>query len=227
MLETNQQNLQEWLRLTAQRRLGRDYINQNFIASKTALIVVDMQNYFMKPGFLAACPAAIKIVPAVNKLADNVRKKGGAVVWVQTTASVEATKGWSVYRELFSSENWERRNIELAEDHEGYSLWSELMFQESDCYVKKSRFSAFITGSSDIDIQLKSRNLDTLLIAGVATGVCCEATARDAMMLNYRTTMVSDGLASMTNESHENALKALYGMFADVQMVAEICKKLS
>lgn len=227
MKNINQQSLQDWLRLTTQRRLGRDYINQNFAASKTALIVVDMQNYFMKPGFLAACPMAIKIVPAINKLADNLRRKGGLVVWVQTSASAEATKGWSIYKELFSSENWERRNVELAEDHEGYSLWPELMYKKTDCYVKKYRFSAFIPGSSDIDIQLKSQNIDTLLIAGVATGVCCEATARDAMMLNYRTTMVSDGLASMTIESHENALKALYGMFTDVQMVSEICEKLA
>lgn len=220
------QSLQDWLRLMSRRRLGRDYINQNFVANKTALIVVDMQNYFMKPGFLAACPMAIEIVPAINKLADNLRGKGGLVVWVQTTSSAEATEGWSVYQELFSAENWERRNIELAEDHEGYSLWPEFVFRETDCYVKKSRFSAFIPGSSDIDTLLKAQNIDTLLIAGVATGVCCEATARDAMMLNYRTTMVSDGLASMTIESHESALKALYGMFTDVQMVSEICDKL-
>ena len=224
---TDDTTLASWLRATAQKRLGRDYIYERFDAETAALVVVDMQNYFMKPGFLAACPMAIDIVPAINRMAQDLRAKGGVVVWVQTTAAPQATKDWGVYQGLFSPENWQRRNTELAEDHEGYALWPELDVGEDDLFVKKTRFSAFIPGSSDIDAQLKSSNIDTLFVSGVATGVCCEATARDAMMLNYRTAMVSDGLAAMTIDSHENALKALYGMFTDVQSVDEISEKLS
>jgi ureidoacrylate peracid hydrolase len=219
-------NLHEWLRAKARDRLGRDYIYGSFDAAKTALVVVDMQNYFMKPGFLAACPMAIEIVSAINELSANVRSQGGAIVWVQTTAAPEATKDWGVYQELFSPENWQRRNVELSEDHEGYALWPELGVKDTDIFVKKTRFSAFISNSSDIDAQLKSRRIDTLLVSGVATGVCCEATARDAMMLNYRTVMVSDALAAMSLDSHENALKALYGLFTDVQTSTEISEKL-
>lgn len=228
MLDNASDNsLATWLRSKAQERLGRDYIYENFDAEKTALVVVDMQNYFMKPGFLAACPMAIDIVPAINRMAQDIRAKGGAVVWVQTSAAPDATKDWGVYQGLFSAENWQRRNVELAEDHEGYALWSDMDAHEDDLYVRKTRFSAFIPGSSDIDTQLKQRNIDTLLISGVATGVCCEATARDAMMLNYRIAMLSDGLAAMTVDSHENALKALYGMFSDVQSVDEVIEKLA
>ena len=226
MNKMDQSGLNDWLRAKARDRLGRDYINEKFDAAKTALVVVDMQNYFMKPGFLAACPMAIKIVPAINDLAATLRSKGGAIVWIQTTAAPEATKDWGVYQELFSPENWQRRNIELAEEHEGYALCPDLMVEETDLLVKKTRFSAFISGSSDIDAQLKSREIDTLLVSGVATGVCCEATARDAMMLNYRTAMVSDALAAMSLDSHENALKGLYGLFADVQTTTEISEKL-
>ena len=226
MNKMDQPSLHEWLRAKARDRLGRDYIYESFDAAKTALVVVDMQNYFMKPGFLAACPMAIEIVPAINQLAANVRSKGGAIVWVQTTAASEATKNWGVYQELFSPENWQRRTIELAEEHEGYALWPELDVKDTDIFVKKTRFSAFIPGSSDIDGHLKSRKIDTLLVSGVATGVCCEATARDAMMLNYRTAMVSDALAAMSLDSHENALKALYGLFTDVQTSTEISEKL-
>jgi ureidoacrylate peracid hydrolase len=50
--------------------------------------------------------------------------------------------------------------------------------------------------SSDIDAQLRSRGIDTLLIAGTATNVCCESTARDAMMLDYRVIMLSDANAT-------------------------------
>ncbi|MDC0196712.1 cysteine hydrolase [Gammaproteobacteria bacterium] len=226
MTEANEQSLQDWFRSQAQIRLGRDYINEKFVAKKTALVVVDMQNYFMKPGFLAACPMAIEIVPAINKMADNLRSKGGLVVWIQTSADPEATKDWGVYKEFYTPENWQRRNIELAEDHQGYAIWPELTVLEKDLRITKSRFSAFIDGSSDINEQLRSLNIDTLLVSGVATDVCCESTARDAMMLNYRTTMVLDALASMTNEAHSNSLKALYGMFADVQTCSEISTKL-
>mgnify|MGYP006083733903 CR=1 FL=1 len=226
MNNINKQSLQAWFRAHSQSRLGRDYINERFVAKKTALVVVDMQNYFMKPGFLAACPMAIEIVPVINEMANNLRDKGGIVVWIQTTAAPEATENWGVYRELYTPENWERRNTELAEDHEGYKIWPELNTEQSDLYVKKSRFSAFISGSSNIVKELSSYNIDTLLISGVATNVCCEATARDAMMLNYRTIMVMDGLAAMTLDYHENALKALYGMFVDVQNADEICEKL-
>ena len=226
MTEANEQSLQDWFRSQAQIRLGRDYINEKFVAKKTALVVVDMQNYFMKPGFLAACPMAIEIVPAINKMADNLRSKGGLVVWIQTSADPEATKDWGVYKEFYTPENWQRRNVELAEDHQGYAIWPELTVLGKDLRITKSRFSAFIDGSSDINEQLRSLNIDTLLVSGVATDVCCESTARDAMMLNYRTTMVLDALASMTNEAHSNSLKALYGMFADVQTCSEISTKL-
>ena len=219
-------NLQAWLRSAAQSRVGRDYLIEKFVAKKTALVVVDMQNYFMKPEFQAGCPMAIEIVPKVNEMVQTLRAKGGSIVWVQTTAAPEATVDWGIYQELNAPEKWARRNIELSENHEGYELYTELDVDVDDLFVNKTRFSAFIPGSSDIEIQLKFRNIDTLLITGVATGVCCEATARDAMMLNYRTTMVSDGLAAMTIESHENALKGLFGMFADVQLVSEVSEKL-
>ena len=134
MNNMDRQNLQSWFRAHSRSRLGRDYINESFTAKKTALVVVDMQNYFMKPGFLAACPMAIEIVPVINKMANDLRKKGGVVVWIQTTAAPEATEDWGIYRELYTTENWERRNTELAEDHEGYEIWSKLLsFQK--CYI--------------------------------------------------------------------------------------------
>ena len=100
------------------------------------------------------------------------------------------------------------------------------MLEKEDIYVKKTRFSAFIDGSSDINQQLRSHEIDNVLISGVATNVCCEATARDAMMLNYNTTMISDALAAMTPEAHENSLRSIYGLFTDVQTVAEVIEKL-
>jgi ureidoacrylate peracid hydrolase len=82
--------------------------------------------------------------------------------------------------------------------------------------VEKNRFSAFIQGSSDLAQVLRSRGLDTVLITGTVTNVCCESTARDAMMLNFRTIMISDGNAAVTDEDHNASLCAFYLTFGDV-----------
>jgi ureidoacrylate peracid hydrolase len=82
--------------------------------------------------------------------------------------------------------------------------------------VEKNRFSAFIQGSSNLADVLRDRGLDTILVTGTVTGVCCESTARDAMMLNFKTVMVSDGNAAMTDEDHNASLASFYLTFGDV-----------
>ncbi len=63
---------------------------------------------------------------------------------------------------------------------------------------------------------LRSRGLDTLLITGTVTNVCCESTARDAMMLNFKTIMVTDGNAAVTDEDHNASLAGFYLIFGDI-----------
>ncbi len=68
---------------------------------------------------------------------------------------------------------------------------------------------------------LRDRGIDTLLITGTATNVCCESSARDAMMLNFKVVMVSDGLATHNDEEHNATLSNFYGLFGDVQTMDE------
>jgi len=223
--ETNQ-SFFDWLRRQTQKRVGRDYIFQELDPVKTAVVNVDMQHYFMSPGYQAACPMSLTIIPQLNLLCEKVRESGGVIIWVQTTADTYATDNWKTYEELHSPERWARRSIELAESHKGFKLHPDLDVRDEDIFTIKKRFSAFISGSSDLQTKLEGRGISTVLITGVATGVCCESTARDAMMLNYRVVMVSDALAAMTLDAHENSLKALHGFFADVQTVDEIFKHM-
>jgi ureidoacrylate peracid hydrolase len=88
--------------------------------------------------------------------------------------------------------------------------------------MEKNRFSAFIQGSSELAQVLRSRALDTVLITGTVTNVCCESTARDAMMLNFRTIMISDGNAAVTDEDHSASLCAFYLTFGDVMSTGEV-----
>ena len=111
-------------------------------------------------------------------------------------------------------------------DGEGYDYWHFNDIRPEDAQVTKTRYSAFIQGSSNIERDLRDRGIDTLLIAGTATNVCCESSARDAMMLNFKVVMVSDGLATHNDEEHNATLSIFYGLFGDVQTVDEALQSL-
>jgi ureidoacrylate peracid hydrolase len=198
-------------------RRGREHVFDDLDPRKTALVVVDMQNAFMLPGVAhSLCPMAEKIVPNINRLAAAVRATGGTVVWIKTTFTPQALRDWSNYFAMVTPEQGKKRMAALTANSKGHELWSGLDVTTGDLIVEKNRFSAFIQGSSQLAEVLRSRALDTLLITGTVTNVCCESTARDAMMLNFRTIMISDGNAAVTDEDHNGSLCAFYLTFGDV-----------
>jgi ureidoacrylate peracid hydrolase len=198
-------------------RHGREHVHDNLDPRKTALVVVDMQNAFMLPGVAhALCPMAEKIVPNINRLAEAVRGSGGAVVWIKTIYTEETLRSWSTLYDMLGPQRSAKRAEALAAKSKGYELWSGLDVRPKDLIVEKSRYSAFIQDSSKLADKLRSRGLDTLLITGTVTNVCCESTARDAMMLNFKTIMVTDGNAAMTDEDHNASLIGFYLIFGDI-----------
>jgi ureidoacrylate peracid hydrolase len=198
-------------------RRGRAHIYDNLDPRKTALVVVDMQNAFMLPDVAhSLCPSAQTIVPNINRLAQTVRASGGNVVWIKTTFTEETLESWSTYYDLCLPEQSARRASALSAGSKGHALWAGLDVQSDDLVVEKKRFSAFIQGSSNLAEVLHANNLDTLLITGTVTGACCESTARDAMMLNFKTVMVTDGNAAMTDEQHAASLIGFYLTFGDI-----------
>jgi ureidoacrylate peracid hydrolase len=204
----------------AQRVIERRGTAHPFAAldpSKTALVVVDMQNAFMDDAVgHAVCPAARDIVPAINRLAAAVRQAGGGVFWIKTTCDERSLRDWSVAHEM-SSPAWRQKRIAaLAKDSPGHQLWPGLDVRPEDEVVEKTRFSGFLPGTSELPERLRARGLDTVLITGTVTNVCCESSARDAMMTNFKTVMVSDGNAAMTQAEHDAALTAFYNIFGDV-----------
>ncbi|HVD73142.1 MAG TPA: isochorismatase family cysteine hydrolase [Xanthobacteraceae bacterium] len=198
-------------------RRGREHVYDALDPARTALVVVDMQNAFMLAGVAhALCPMAEKIVPNINRLAQAVRMTGGTVIWIKTTFKDDALKNWSTYFEMVKPEQGARRMAALTAGNKGHELWAALDVRADDLIVEKNRFSAFIQGSSNLAEVLRERGLDTVLITGTVTNVCCESTARDAMMLNFKTIMVTDGNAAVTDEDHNASLCAFYLTFGDV-----------
>jgi ureidoacrylate peracid hydrolase len=207
-------------------RAGRPHPFDVIIPSKTALVIIDMQNYFMKPGFQGEVPMARAIVPNVNRLAAALRGLGGHVVWVKN-ATNDTRESWAVFHDwLQTPDRRDKRYATMDIGHEGHALWSELDAKPEDAQIVKKRFSAFIQGSSDIESHLRGRGIDTLLVGGTATNVCCESSARDAMMLNFKVIMVPDVLATHSDEDHNATLRTFYAIFGDVQTSDEAIESL-
>ena len=201
----------------------RLHVIDRLVPGKTALVVVDMQNFFMEEGQALEVPAARGIVPNINRLARAMRGAGGTVVWIRMTLNDEDLDQWPVFLPI----NGRRDKFRpVAAGEHGNNLWNTLEVMDSDLIVDKKRFSAFIQGSSDLHERLQERGIDTLVIVGTLTNVCCESTARDAMMLNYRVLMVSDANATITEEAHRAALMNILFVFGDVQTTADVISLL-
>jgi ureidoacrylate peracid hydrolase len=198
-------------------RHGREHVHDDLVPARTALVVVDMQNAFMLPGVAhSPCLAAQDIVPNINRLAHAVRASGGVVAWIKTTYIDESLESWSEYYRLIGPTGTGRRAAALTAGSKGHELWAGLEVEPRDLIVEKNRYSAFIQGSSELAAILRARNVDTLLVTGTVTNVCCESTARDAMMLNFKVVMVSDGNAAVTEDDHNASLRSFYLTFGDV-----------
>jgi ureidoacrylate peracid hydrolase len=172
-------------------------------------------------------PMAREIVPAINRIARAVREAGGLVAWITTIVTEESLVDWSVCNDdLSTPERRAKRYEAMREGSIGQDLWADLDVRADDARVRKTRYSAFIQGSSPLEALLRERGIDTLIVTGTVTGVCCESTARDAMMLNFKTIMVSDACAARSDAEHGAALVAFYVTFGDVMSSAEIIASL-
>lgn len=203
---------------------GKLHAFEQLAGPSTALLVVDLQNAFMVPPYSTEIPFAREIVPNVNRLAAATRAAGGCVVWIQMTQTEEDKKSWSVlYDNVHVSKTLNKTETlaRLGRGTHGHALYETLDVQPSDLKVEKRRYSAFIQGSSELDAILRSRGIDTVLITGTSTNTCCESTARDAMMINYKTVMVSDGNAGLTDEEHNASLGNVLRIFGDVMTTDE------
>ncbi len=198
-------------------RRGAEHSFADLDPKHTALVVIDLQHAFMNDAVgHAVCPAARDIVPAVNRLAAAVRAAGGGVFWIKMTHDERCLDEWSVAHRMASPEMREKRIEALSAGTLGHALWPDLDVQPEDEIVNKYRYSAFMPGTSELPERLRARGFDTVLITGTVTNVCCESSARDANMTNFRTIMVSDGNAANSQAEHDASLAAFYNTFGDV-----------
>ena len=205
------------------QRRGRVNVFDSVDPARTAHVVVDLQNGFMAPGAASEIDIAREIVPNVNSISAACRATGALNVFLQHTIDAKAHDTWSTWFEYFAHADRRKRMDEtFTEGSFGHQLWPQLEVTDADLKVKKYRFGAFVEGSSGLHGILQARGIDTLIITGTATNVCCESTARDAMMMNYKVIFVSDGCATFTDAEHNGTLGNMRAIFADVRGSTEV-----
>ncbi len=202
--------------LIHERRAGAP-IQPVLSASDTALVVIDMQTAFVDTSLPSGVPMAQSIVPNINTLAATMRERGSQVIWVYSTFDDSVKTNWSaffggVYPEQLSTSVIDN----LRAGSHGHALHSELNVHINDKQFGKDRFSAFLPGACALPDYLKQQQIKTVVIVGTLTNVCCESSARDAMMQNFNVIMISDANAARSDADHNASLTALLQTFADV-----------
>lgn len=207
-------------------RRGRVHWFDSLDPAKTAVVVIDMQNTFCAPGGPAEVPTSRGITANIDRLNHAARARGMPVIWVlHANTHWQGRSDWELFFNNVVADEVKARTIEsLAANRQ--DVWSELHTEAHDLIVMKNRYSALIQGASTLERQLRNLGIDTLLIAGTKTNVCCEATGRDAMMLDFRTVIVSDACAALSDDEHRATLETFIQQFGDVLTVDEVVERL-
>jgi ureidoacrylate peracid hydrolase len=204
-------------------RRGKLHLFERIEAPRSALVVIDMQHAFVEPGAPSAVATARDIVPNINRLASALRERGGTVAWVQATYTREGPGYWPLFFDYMVTPELSGRILgALTEGAPGHALWAGLDVKPQDLRVRKNRYSAFFPGACELPQQLRSRSIDTVLVAGTMTNVCCEASARDAMMDGFKTIVVSDANAARSDAEHVASLATILQFFGDVRTTNEV-----
>lgn len=208
-------------------RRGRIHLYDRLPPARTALVVIDMQNAFCKPGAPVEVPLSRDIVPNINLLAHSLREQGGDVVWIVTEIREHRGKtDWENFtNHIIASEVRERTIQYMAPGAEGTKLWRALEADKQDIFLVKNRYSCLAPGASPLESTLRSRGVDTMLITGTKTNVCCEATARAAWDMDFNVVMVADGCAALSDREHAASLETIIQQFGDVMTTAEVMER--
>ncbi len=204
------------------QKRGKLAVFDRFDPKRTALLVIDMQNFYV--GEIAS---VVGIIPNINRIAQRLRALGGRVVWVGMTAGADGKSLWPIYHDyFFTPEKGANHRDQLSPGHDGHKFHKDLDIQKSDNAIYKTRFSPFIKGASNIEDLLREKSIDSLIVTGTATNMCCESAARDAMMRDYKVVMVSDANGARYPEDHLAGLTSFYQSFGDVRTTEEVISDL-
>jgi isochorismate hydrolase len=175
---------------------------------RAALLAIDMQNYFDR--------IAQPVLKNILKVIQTCRRKDIPVIFTQHGHTDPDSDGGVL------GDWWGELIVDGTED---WKFLSEMTIESKEKIIAKKRYSAFF--ETDLDETLRSREIQDLIISGVMTNLCCETTARDAFMRDYRVFFLIDGTATGRSELHLATLKNLGFGFAYLLTCNELFRMLN
>ena len=186
---------QEWLKGLGRRKRWPEP------TGKAALLVLDMQNFFLVGGH-AFIPVGKAIIPNIKELVSDF---DGPVIFTRHVKDVDGNNLMNVWW----SDSIEGEDAEIVKE----------LLPLSKVVVEKHHYSAFY-GTPLVEM-LYGMGIDSVVISGVMTDLCCETTARDAFMRGFRVYFLADCTATATEERHVSSLWIISEGFGEVMTSEE------
>ena len=169
----------------------------------TALIVVDMQNIWVHPRGARYLPLSEDIVPRIQELLRFCRSNDVPVIYLHTTKRRDLADA-GIFADIKPQTHDADDQWSNFEGSPGAEIYEPLKPLQSDILVKKFRYSGFY--GTQLENLLHALGRDTIAITGVATNVCCDSTARDGAMRDFKVLFLSDCNASFSTAEQEATL---------------------
>lgn len=191
-----------------------------------ALVVVDMQNDFVRDGAPLEVPTARTTIPVIADLVDRFRREGLPIVYTRFVSDSEPGLMWLWSPQCRPDTKccWPGHMRSYA-DAEGpldcADVIEELSPRDEDMVIDKRGYGAF--HGTGFSARLRYLSVTSLVITGTVTQICVEETAREAFHHGFRTTMVSDAVSSYAPDLHAATLKNFsmkFGWVADAKDVS-------
>lgn len=191
--------------------------------SRTALVNVDMQNCFVENSPVAA-PGGVELLERINRLASRCRQAGVLVIHACHVLRPDGSNAGILMEIPPIREGMINRGSQSAALHRG------LVIDERDVILEKPRFGAF--HGTDLELLLRSRGIDTIIVTGISTSVCCETTAREAAVRDFHVLFVDDatatfGIGDLPPEAIQKATCATIGfLFGKVVTINDLMRSI-
>jgi len=173
-----------------------------FNPENSALLIIDMQDFFLKEESHAFLPAARAITANINSVVERFRKRNHPVIFTYHALEEDEEPG-------LMGRWW---GDVLKADDPLSRIHSSVDWQSDDITIRKSRYGAF-TGTI-LDRTLEDMGIKSLVVTGIMTHLCCESTAREAFMRDYEVYFVIDATATRSEKLHFSSIRALADGFA-------------
>lgn len=178
---------------------------------RTAILVLDMQEYFLDPRSHAFVPSGNHVLENIRKILFCAKKQGMYSVYTYT--AVSHTENWGAMG------RWWRDKIYA--DTDAAKITPSLPKALADAVIRKTQYSAFF--GTDLEPMLRTKGITNVVITGVMTHLCCDTTARDAFMRGLDVVLPIDATATYSRSLHRGSLEALAHGCAVVTTTEELC----